>query len=45
MIFEDRMFREMIALSANMNSFMQLEQFSMYRPKSTVAEDPRAWWR
>lgn len=43
--FEDRVFREIVALSANMSSFMQLEEFSMYRPKETVFEDPKAWWR
>lgn len=43
--FEDRVFREIIALSANMSSFMQLEEFSLYRPKETVFEDPKAWWR
>jgi hypothetical protein len=42
---EDRAFREMIALSANMSSFMQLEEFSMYRPKVSVFEDAKAWWR
>lgn len=43
--FEDRVFRELIALSANMSSFMQLEEFSMYRPKTAVFEDAKAWWR
>lgn len=44
MSFEDRMAQEIIALSNNMKSFLQLEKYSIYRPKCTVAEDAKAWW-
>jgi hypothetical protein len=42
---EDRVLREMITLSANMSSFMNLSQFSIYRPKCSVAENRMAWWK
>jgi hypothetical protein len=43
--FEDNQFREIILFSTNISNFYQLEEYSMYRPKTTVYEAPAAWWR
>ena len=43
--FEDNQFRDFLLLSNNFSNFAQLEQFSMFRPKVRVHEDPRAWWQ
>ena len=43
--FEDNQFREIVSFATNMSNFSKLEEFSSYRPKVSVKENPAAWWR
>ena len=42
---EDRQCREIISLSTNMSNFLQIDEYSGFRPKDGIMENPRAWWR